>query len=53
MSRMPIKDLDNEIAILDEAIERYKGEERDSSQNIIDCEKQRAKAIEKLKKQRK
>ena len=53
MAYRKLKDLDNEIAILDEAIERYQGEERDSSQNIIDCEKQKAKAIEKLKKQRK
>lgn len=48
-----LKDLDNEIAILNEAIERYQSEKSDYSQLVIDCERQKAKAIEKLKRQRK
>ena len=53
MAYRKLKDLDNEISILDEGITRYRQEERDSSQIIIDFENQRTKAIEKLKKQNK
>lgn len=53
MAYRKLKDLDNEISILNEGITRYRQEERDSSQIIIDFENQRTKAIEKLKKQNK
>ena len=52
MAYRKIKDLDNEISILDEGIERYRKENRDSSQIIIDFENQKSKAVEKLKKRK-
>lgn len=45
-----LKDLDNEIDILAEGIERYRITEKDNIQIIIKLEKQKKKAIEKLKK---
>jgi len=47
-----LKDLDNEIAILDEAIERYRSEKEENSQIILDYEEQRKKAIAKLLKRK-
>ena len=47
------KDYDNEIAILQEGIERMRKEERDCSQVIVHYEEQIRKAKEKLLKQRK
>lgn len=52
MAYRKLKDLDNEIAILDEGIARYREEKRDSSQIIINFENQRTKAIEKFRKQK-
>ncbi len=50
MSYRKLKDLDNEIAILEEAIDRYRSEEEDYSQIIVNFEEQKRKAIEKLNK---
>ncbi len=47
MAYRKLKDLDNEIAILDEALERYRNEEQDNSQIILMFEEQRKKALEK------
>ena len=46
------KDLDNEIDILNEAIERYRAQEGDNSQIIIVFDEQKKKALEKLKKRK-
>lgn len=48
MAYRKLKDLDNEIAILDEAIERFRTEDRDYSQEILSFEDQKRKAIDKL-----
>ena len=47
MAFRKLKDVDNEIAILDEAIERLRMSKRDFSQDIISFEGQRQKAIDK------
>ena len=47
------KDLDNEIDILNEAIDRYRAQEGDNSQIIIEFSEQKKKALEKLKKRKK
>ena len=52
MAYRKIKDLDNEIAILDEAIDRYRAEKVDNSQLIVKYEEQKKKAIEKLQKRK-
>jgi len=45
-----MKDYDNEIDILNEAIERLKAEERDNPRAILSFEEQREIAISKLNK---
>lgn len=52
MAYRKLKDLDNEIAILDEAIERYRNEAGDNSQIIIEFENRRKRAYEILLKTR-
>ncbi len=49
MAYRKLKDLDNEIDILEEAIERYRAETGDYSQLILMFEEQRKNAIAKLK----
>jgi len=51
-SNRKMKDLDNEIAILDEAIERHRAEKEDNSQVILAFEEQRKKAVSKLMKKK-
>lgn len=52
MAYRHLGDLDNEIAILDEAIERYRASKRDYSINIVQFEDQKRKAIDKLMKKK-
>lgn len=52
MAYRKLKDLDNEIAILDEGIERYRADKEDNSQIILMYEEQRKKAISKLMKKK-
>lgn len=52
MAYRKMKDLDNEIAILDEAIERHRAEKEDNSQVILAFEEQRKKAVSKLMKKK-
>lgn len=48
MAYRKMKDIHNEIEILEEGIERFRAEERDNSQIIVRLEEQRQKAISKL-----
>lgn len=50
MAYRKVKDLENEIEILDEAINRFRSEKCDNSQIIIKYEEQKKKAISKLSK---
>ena len=52
MAYRHLGDLDNEIAILDEVIERYRASKRDFSINIVQFEDQKRKAIDKLMKKK-
>lgn len=52
MAYRHLGDLDNEIAILDEAIERYRASKRNYSINIVQFEDQKRKAIDKLMKKK-
>lgn len=52
MGYRKLKDLDNEIDILSEGIERYRATEEDNVQIIIKLEEQRKKAIAKLHKRK-
>ena len=53
MAYRKLKDLDNEIDILVEAIARCREQNEENSQVIIEFEEQRRKALEKLKKRNK
>ena len=53
MAYRKLKDLDNEIDILVEAIARFREQNEENSQVIIEFEEQRRKALEKLKKRNK